>query len=169
MSSSRRFIVIVVFMAVVLELAGGFGGASPAAASGPVATAASNVDGIEVDLLSIERKGNVLTIKWAVRNQASAKREVLFALTGTSVTTFVVDEENGTKYYALTDQEGNVLATEHEWVSSGTYGIKDEVGPGGTKRFWAKLPAPPPEVKKLTVFFSEAEPLEDVTIRDVAP
>ncbi|HEY0591336.1 MAG TPA: hypothetical protein VGF40_06190, partial [Thermoanaerobaculia bacterium] len=87
------------------------------------------------------------------------------ARAGNGPTTYLVDEENGTKYYALTDKEGHVLATMHEYVN-GKYGINETVKPGTTKRYWAKFPAPPPAVKTITVLFSDAEPIEDVPIAD---
>jgi hypothetical protein len=75
-----------------------------------------------------------------------------------------VDEENGTKYYALTDKEGHVLATEHEYTGS-SYGISDYLKEGETARYWMKLPAPPPEVKAINLIFtSAADPFESVPI-----
>lgn len=134
-------------------------------AAKPLATVSSNTEGIELDLMSVERKGNVVTVKWAVRNTGTANANAAFGLAGNGPTTYLVDEENGTKYYALTDKEGHVLATMHEYVN-GKYGINESVKPGTTKRYWAKFPAPPPAVKTITVLFSDAEPIEDVAIAD---
>ena len=131
-----------------------------------IAQSASNVDGINIDVLSLERKGNVLTLKWAVTNSGEKSANVDFALTGSSrVSTYLVDEDSGTKYYALTDKEGNVLASEHEYTG-GPYGISETIPAGQTKRFWAKFPAPPAAVKTINIFFTEAEPVEDVAITD---
>ena len=123
-----------------------------------------NVDDVTLDLLAVERRGNVLTVKWSVKNTGTKTATVQFALTGNNVTTYAVDEENGTKYYALTDKEGHVLATEHEWTGS-SYGISDYVKAGETTRYWMKLPAPPPEVKSINLIFtSAADPFESVPI-----
>jgi hypothetical protein len=141
--------------------------AAPAQAqTKPLATVETNWNGVSIDLVSVERKGSVLTVKWAVRNTGSEKPEVKFGLTGQHVTTYVVDEENGTKYYALTDKEGNLVASQHEYVGEGTIGIDESIPPGESRRYWMKLPAPPAAVKSLTVFFSKAEPIEDVPITD---
>lgn len=134
-------------------------------AAKPLASVPTNTEGIELDLMSVERKGNVLTVKWAVRNTATENATAAFGLAGNGPTTYLVDEENGTKYYALTDKEGHVLATMHEYVN-GPYGISETVKPGTTKRYWAKFPAPPPAVKTISVLFSGAEPIEDVAIVD---
>lgn len=131
----------------------------------PLASAATNWEGVSIDLMSVERKGSVLTVKWTVRNQGSKQATVRFGLTGNNSDTYVVDEDSGTKYYALTDKEKHVLASEHEYAG-GPFGISDYVEPGATARYWAKYPAPPPQVKSLTVFFSNTEPFESVPIVD---
>ncbi len=139
--------------------------AAGAGAATPIASVESNVAGVTIDLMALERKGNVLSLKWAVRHAGEKTTGVDFALSGQEVTTYLVDEENGTKYFALTDKDGKVLATESEWTGS-SYGVSENLQPGETKRFWAKFPAPPAEVKSITVMFTQAEPVEDVAITD---
>jgi len=138
---------------------------APAAAAEPLASAETNWNGVTLDLMSVDRKGSVLTVKWAVHNQG-AQVEVRFGLSGKQVTTYVVDEDSGTKYYALTDQEGNLVASQHVYLGSDTFGIAEYVPAGQSKRYWAKLPAPPAEVKTLTVFFTGTEPFEEIPIMD---
>jgi hypothetical protein len=128
--------------------------------------AASNVQGLALDLMSLERKGNILTVKWAVHNTGSEQQNYIANLYGRHVTTYVLDEENGTKYYVLTDKEEHSVATEHEYIGSDTHGISEYIKPGETLRFWMKLPAPPPEVKSVSVFFTDAEPLEGLAITE---
>lgn len=139
-------------------------GAEPIA----IATVETNWDGISLDVLALERKGSVLTLKWAVRNDGEEATAVQFSLTGKHVRTYVVDEESGTKYYVLTDKEGHAVASSHTWMYGGdAYGIHLKAAAGKSSRLWMKLPAPPPEVKVVTLFFDEAaEPLEDVPITD---
>jgi hypothetical protein len=136
------------------------------AAAKPLATAVTNWDGVSLDLMSVERKGSVLTVKWAVRNTGAKPAKVDFGLTGRSQTTYVLDEESGTKYYALTDKEKNTLASEHTYIGADTYGIQGSIEPGGSARYWAKFPAPPAAVKSINVFFSKTEPFEGVAITD---
>lgn len=141
--------------------------ALPAAAAPaePIAFAPTNWPGVELHLMSVERKGNVLTVKWAVTNGDDGRTDVRFGLTR-KATTYLVDEENGTKYYALTDQEGNSLASEHDYIDGNTWGVSDTLDAGATARYWAKFPAPPPEVETLTVLFDQTEPFEEVPIAD---
>ena len=140
---------------------------TPTFAAEPIATVETNWDGISIDVMALERKGSVLTLKWAVRNDGQASTRVEFTITGKNVRTYVVDEESGTKYYVLTDKEGHSVASSHTYLGSDTYGLRIEARAGKSSRLWMKFPAPPPEVKSVTLFFDEAaEPLEDVPITD---
>jgi hypothetical protein len=159
----------VVALALFTVVALAFGAPAAAAPQGtaqPIASAETNWSGIALDLMSVERKGSVLTLKWAVRNHGTADKEVQFGLVGEHVTTYVVDEDSGTKYYVLTDKEKNSLASMHEYTGGGTSGIDDKIPAGESRRYWAKFPAPPPEVKTVTLFFAKTEPFEEVPITD---
>lgn len=145
----RRFAVLLFVLALTLPLTAANLGSSP-----------MNVEGLTIDLLSVERKGAVITVKWAVRAEGAGGR-VMFVLDGKKATSYLVDEENGTKYFALTDKEGQLLATEDEFD-----GIWETVDAGKTKRFWAKFPAPPPAVKTINVLFSDADPFESIAITE---
>ena len=146
----RRFAVVSFVLALALPLAAANLGSAP-----------MNVDGLTIDLLSVERRGAVVTVKWAVRNTGTNEARTMFVLDGKKATSYLVDEENGTKYFALSDKEGQLLATEDEYD-----GIWEAVEPGQTKRFWAKFPAPPPAVKTINVLFSDTDPFESIAITD---
>lgn len=118
-------------------------------------------EGFMIELTSVERKGTVLTVKWSARNDTPKAKYYDVDLAGKSATSYVVDEESGTKYYALTDKEGYLLATEHEYD-----GIYEQLDPGETKRFWAKFPAPPPAVKTVNILFTKSDPFESIAITD---
>jgi hypothetical protein len=133
----------------------------------PMATNTTNWgEGVVADLMSVERKGSILTVKWAVRNGAAKRADLKFGLVGRDQSTYAVDEDSGTKYYVLTDKEKHALASEHVYVGGDTYGIEDQVEPGATGRYWMKLPAPPPAVKTISIFLSKVEPFESVAIAD---
>ena len=133
----------------------------------PIASNATNWgDGVVADLMSVERKGSILTVKWAVRNGAAKRADLKFGLVGRDQTTYAVDEDSGTKYYVLTDKEKHSLASAHEYLGGDTYGIEDQVEPGATGRYWMKLPAPPPAVKAISIFLTKVEPFESVAIAD---
>ena len=137
------------------------------ASAQPIATGYTNWDDIAIDLMAVERSGNVLTIGWAVRNEGDETQRVEFSLTGDVAGTFAVDQENGTKYFVLTDEAGVCLASEClSLVGSISAGIDENIDGGRTKRFWMKLPAPPPAVTNLAIFFNETQPFEDVPITE---
>ena len=71
---------------------------TPTFAAEPIATVETNWDGISIDVMALERKGSVLTLKWAVRNDGQASTRVEFTITGKNVRTYVVDEESGTNW-----------------------------------------------------------------------
>jgi hypothetical protein len=131
----------------------------------PLASGPTNWPGVTIDLMSVERKGSVLTVKWQVKSTAAKTDSIHFQLTGKPQSTYLVDEESGTKYYALTDKEGNTLASEHVYAD-GAFGISDYIQPGGTNRYWAKFPAPPAAVKTINIFFTNSDPFEGVAITD---
>jgi hypothetical protein len=132
----------------------------------PLATVATNWPGISIDVMAVDRKGSVLTVKWAVRNTGAEDRQVTFNLAGQNQNTFVLDEESGTKYYVLTDKEKHGLASQHTWAGGNVYGIHESIPAGATHRHWAKYPAPPAQVKTINLIFPNAEPVEGVVIVD---
>jgi len=149
MKTRRRFGVLLAVLCV----------AAPLAAAG-LGSGLSN-EGFMIELGSVERKGNVLTVRWSARNDNPAGKYYDIDLKGAKTTSYLVDEESGTKYYALTDKEGHLLATEDEYE-----GIYEKIAPGQTMRFWAKFPAPPPAVKTINVLFTGSEPFESIAITD---
>jgi len=161
----RRTIVLALAGASLLALAPAAPAQVTVGGPKPLATNPTNWPGVTIDLMSVERKGSVLTVKWAVRNTGAKEASVQFTMTGSKQTTYVVDEESGTKYYALTDKEKNTLASEHVYTGDG-FGINDSVEPGATSRYWAKYPAPPPAVKTINIFFTNSDPFEGVAITD---
>ncbi len=152
-----------VLLFATLALAGPVGAAT-------IGSAETNTPGISLDLVSLERKGAVLTMKWAVRNSntdaSTGKQQVKFGYMGPKARTYLVDEESGTKYFVLTDKEGKSVASQHEYLGSDVYGVVEYIEAGGTRRYWAKYPAQPPQVKVLTVFFDETEPFETAPITE---
>lgn len=154
---STRVLAALLLLGVAISL--------PVSADEPLATADTNWDDVTLDLMTVERKGNVLTVKWTLTNEGDARADISFVLKGDALT-YVVDEERGTKFFVLTDEEGACLASQSTYLSGNKTGIADRLEAGETKRYWMKLPAPAPEVKAITVFFDGTEPLEDIAITD---
>lgn len=157
MKVARRVVPLAVFATALL---------SPAVeAAEPIATAETNWEDVTVDVVSVTRKGNVLTVKFSAVNNGGSKQQVAFGFKGNDVC-YAVDEESGTKYYVLTDEEGNPVASAKDWMPNSTHGINREVEPGKSLRVWMKLPAPPPEIASISLFLNETDPIEDVPITE---
>jgi hypothetical protein len=138
--------------------------ASVALAGEPIASGESSVDGVTVHVMSLVRRHGVLTLKVAVVNTGDTPARVRFVFSGDSPC-YLLDEENGSKYFILTDKDGAPIASDSGWVGDGR-GLRETIEPGRTLRMWMKFPAPPPEVKSLTVVLNQTEPIEDVPITD---
>ena len=138
---------------------------APVEAADPIATGETNWEDVSIDVMSVSRKGSVLTVKFAAVNNGGSKQQIAFGFKGNDVC-YAVDEESGTKYYVLTDEEGNPVASAKDWMPNSTAGINREVEPGKSLRVWMKLPAPPPEVSSISLFLNETDPIEDVPITD---
>jgi len=149
---------VVAGVAVVLALA------SAVSAAEPIASGESSIDGVTVNVMSLVRKHNVLTLKVAVVNGNEDPVTVRFVFAGDNPC-YLLDEENGAKYFVLTDKDGAPVASDSGWVGSGR-GVSETIEPGKTLRLWMKFPAPPPEVKSVTVVLNQTEPMDDVPITD---
>ena len=134
-------------------------GAAPVNGQETIASAETNWEGVVLEVTSVQRKGQVLTVKWTLRNQGGSRASVSFGTFdggGYIADTYVIDEERGTKYFVLLDEGNRAVAGD----------LKFSLETGKKKRVWAKFPAPPPEVTAVTLIFNETEPLEEVPISD---
>ncbi len=154
-----------IVVSVVLVMTGWLVTAQTVLAAEPIATGETNWDGVTVKVVSVIRKGSVLTVKFAAVNEGAAPTNVWFGFTGDDVC-YIVDEESGTKYYVLTDKEGHPLAPANDYIDPSKRGIQRDIQPGKSLRVWMKFPAPPADVKVISLFLNETEPIEDVPITD---
>lgn len=134
-------------------------GAHAQGAAAPLDTQESNWGSIAVDLTEFSRKGNSLTAKLRLRNTGSAKAE--FDMTYKDV--YLLDTAAGKKYEVLKDDQGTYIAAIRSGWPARNYG---EIAPGASVTLWMKFPAPPPEVKSITLNIPAAAPFEDISITD---
>jgi hypothetical protein len=145
-------------------------GPAEAAQAKPAAGAAAafvgeHSTGVEVTLVEVRRTGgDSVTAKWRFRNTQS--NEVKVAQGGTSwsapyeltAESFLIDPVNKKKYLVITDEKRLPLASKHgDWQ-----GVT--LKPGQTLSAWAKFPAPPSDVEKVTVTLPGVAPFEDVPV-----
>ena len=140
----------------------GASGAAQAQAAG-LGTSDYEVSGVEVTLLELKRtSGDTITARWRYRNTEKDKKELTKATGWTDAwrlawDSYLIDSTNKKKYMVLKDSEGKPIAASH-----GSGSIK--LDGGKTLSTWAKYPAPPDNVQKITLYLPGVAPFEDVPI-----
>ena len=139
----------------------GLGGAALARAqTPPLQTQETNQGAIVAELTECRRSEGVLSIKIRLRNPGAELVHV-HVVSGRNYDSFYVVAA-GKKYFVLRDTEKAPLA-----VASNMGGdVTPSVPKGGTFLWWAKYPAPPAEVKKITYITPLGAPFENVPISD---
>lgn len=138
---------------------------TPAATSAPAAPAAAlssqetNWTGVTAEVTEFKRKGNTLTAKVRFRNSGTETMEPDIRLRDT----YVMDSSAGKKYEVLKDEKGTYIAALHPGYSDRWY---TNVKAGEQATIWMKFPAPPAEVKAVTLQLPGVPPFEDVPIQD---
>ena len=135
----------------------------PAQAAGvPSAVLASqetNWPGVTADVTEFRRKGNTLTAKIRLSNRGSAKAraEIRFS------EAYLIDTGAGKKYQVLKDEQNSYIASLRSGYSDFWY---DEMAPSASQTIWMKFPAPPPDVKSITLQMPGAPPFDDLQIQE---
>jgi len=133
-------------------------GTAPATAS--LASQETNWPGIAADVTEFKRKGNALTAKVVLRNHGSEEPEPDVHYDEV----YVMDLAGGKKYEVLKDEKGNYIAALRSGWNNRWY---QKLGPGQTFTLWMKFPAPPADVKSVTLQIPGMPPFEDLAIQDV--
>jgi hypothetical protein len=137
------------------------GGATPAAApaAASLASQETNWSGVVAEVTELRRKGNTLTAKVRFRNQGGAEAEPDVHYNEV----YVMDLGAGKKYEVLKDEKGNYIAGLRSGWNNRWY---DKVQPGQSATIWMKFPAPPLDVKAVTLQVPGVPPFEDLPIQD---
>ena len=133
--------------------------AAPAAAGTVLASQETNWQGVVAEVTEFRRKGNTLTAKVRLRNQGSEKiqPEVIYK------EVYLMDLGAGKKYQVLQDEKGAYIAALKSGWNDRWYG---DLEPGQSHTMWVKFPAPPAEVKSVTLQVPGVPPFEDLAIQD---
>jgi hypothetical protein len=136
---------------------------APPASTGPVlATSDGDKPGIRVEVVELKRtSGDTVNVKFAMINDSDKDMGFSYDFgegstsdIGTVGGTHLVDAEGKKKYFVVRDTEGACLC------SRGLSTIK----PKTRANLWAKFPAPPDDVQKITVVIPHFTPMDDVPI-----
>jgi hypothetical protein len=135
---------------------------APAPVPAPAAALASqqtNWPGVAADVTEFRRKGSTLTAKVVLRNQGNVESEPRIVYDEL----YVMDLGAGKKYEVLKDEKGNYIAALRSGYHDQWF---QKLKPGETYTIWMKFPAPPPDVKTVTLQIPGVPPFEDLAIQD---
>jgi len=124
------------------------------------------IEGVEVILMEVKRtSGDTITVKWRYRNKTKENKELLKSSSSWSdayrfsLNAYLIDPVNKKKYLVLKDEKGNPIAARHELKQ-----LVITLAPGQTISTWAKFPAPPAQVEKISIYIPSVPPFEDIPI-----
>jgi hypothetical protein len=125
----------------------------------PIEIVDSSRNGMTCELKKVTRKKGVLSVKFALHAKEDTFRngrpEMVFSKDQKGCS-YVLDEEKGIKYFPLEDEKGAPVAT-----TADPYMTK-----GDRINMWMKVPAPPAEVKSVSISLTHCEPFDDIDIVD---
>ena len=120
----------------------------------------TNVAGVVAEVVEARRKDGVLTIQVRYRNTGD-KALSFYPLSGAQFDAYYVTAEDK-KYLVLRDEENRPLAPQ---VNPGG-SVFASLQPGASFIWWAKYPAPPAAIKKISDHTQVTAPIDDVPITD---
>jgi hypothetical protein len=135
---------------------------APSAAA--IATADGEKDGVTVAVKELKRtSGGTVSLKFAIINGSAndVSFDYNFVDRDHDVKDFgsiggvqLIDPVGKKKYFVARDSDGKCVCSS---------GLKD-IKPGTTINVWAKLPAPPEDVEKISIIIPHFSPMDDVPI-----
>jgi hypothetical protein len=120
--------------------------------------------GTKVVINDLKRGGSTVMLKFTIYNDSNAELGVGMRFKadgyrengGRSFSGLhLIDSVSKKKYFVASDSDGNCLCSEHV----------DDIGPKTQASLWAKFPAPPDNIQKITVEIPHFIPVDDVPIR----
>jgi hypothetical protein len=154
---TRRWTAGLVALAVA---AGLVGTAAAQKAPGVIETADAEWSGVQTELLEVKRMSdNTIRVRWRWRNTGDKDVTVpeYLVLGILREETYLLDPVNKKKHHVVTDAKGSPIATD---IPRQTFRLKAKESFSG----WAKFPAPPPNVEKITVVIAKTPPFEDIPV-----
>jgi hypothetical protein len=139
--------------------------ASAAPTAGAIAGADGEISGAHIDITELKRtSGGNVNLKFVISyngpkefpmaghflGDGSVSKDSYRGVSGIHL----VDPVNKKKYFVVTDSEKNCLCSKEV----------GDIRPGERTAMWAKFPAPPPDVTKVTIEVPHFQPMDDVPI-----
>lgn len=126
----------------------------------PLQAQESNVAGVVAEITECKRGDGVLTIRMRLRNTANDKVRVGL-ISGRNYDAYYLTAASK-KYFVLRDSEKTPLAPQ----ADGFGNLSTEIAKGASYVWWAKFPAPPADVKKVSYFTPITPPFDNISITD---
>jgi hypothetical protein len=137
---------------------------APPAAAPALAVAEGELPGLKAEIHELKRTGgDTLTLKFSIANSSAKEMHFGydFAEKGREVPDYnaiggvhLIEAEAKKKYFVVRDAEGQCACSRD---------LKG-VNPGSRSQLWAKFPAPPENVQKISIVVPHFLPVEDVPI-----
>jgi hypothetical protein len=154
-------------LVILLGLAAGAFRAAPvlAQAQNPIQTQDTNIKDVVAELMECKREEGVLTVRLRFRNTNKTEHKVIKFITRDNSNKDTYDAYYVTagskKYFVLRDTEKKPLAPQ----TNGYGGVLEvTIEKDGSYVWWAKYPAPPADVKKVTYYTPMTPPFDNVPI-----
>jgi hypothetical protein len=140
--------------------------AMPGVTPGTIASSDGEVSGSRVDVTELKRaSGDTVNLKFVLVSGADKGFNFVNHVLGDPQLTsdsyrgisavHLIDPANKKKYFVVTDAEKHCLCSTN---------VQD-IGPAEKVNLWAKFPAPPPDVKMVTIEIPHFAPIDDVPIK----
>lgn len=137
--------------------------AAAGASAAAIASAEGETPGVRLDVTELKRSaGGTVNLKFNIVNGSSERLGFGYDFVekdmgyGDIGGVHLIDPVGKKKYFVARDSEGNCVCSR---------GLKD-LDAGSTRSLWAKFPAPPPEVKTISIVVPHFSPLDDVPISE---
>lgn len=120
----------------------------------------TNIGGIVAEIVECKRQEGVLTVRMRLRN-TSDKEIRIDVISGRNFDAYYVTA-GSKKYLVLRDSEKTPLAPQVDAFGK----VSADIAKGGTYLWWARYPAPPADVKKVSYFTPLTPPFDNIPIAD---
>jgi hypothetical protein len=159
----RRWMLAALAAMVALSLNGPLPGITPAVAQVKALTDAQDVNGasgVVAEIVQCKRGDGMLSIRMRLRNTGDSDVKD-FHLVANNYDQFYLLAQSK-KYFVLRDTDRTPLATPYNSNSD----VYVTIPKGGSYTWYAKYPAPPDAVKKVSFYTPVTAPFEDIAISD---
>jgi hypothetical protein len=163
-----KWLLLIVFLGLIALVAASTlaTAATPAVSSSTegIGSGDGEQTGTRVVITELKRGGSTLTLKFTIYNDSNAELDTGGKFSGSGYREnggrsfsgiHLIDSVSKKKYFVAADSDGNCLCSE---------GV-DDIRAKAQVSLWAKFPAPPDNIQKITVQIPHFIPVDDVPIR----